>query len=264
MNRRLNAWVLLLLAGLAGFGLLGCEDDDDGNNNLGNNDAVVGIWRHTVTNVEEETVELTADGVINWVIADLQNEICVSAEGTWEADSDSITTTDDLGSSSVAYTVSGNTLVITAEDGEEINYTRITTMVDCDDYGFSSGGMDATVDGVARSLDNFTMAVVDSDTGMLTIMGSDLSRQIVLVLEAATPGTYSLSSGDNSATYVPSTLNPSDFYMATIGMGSGSVVITANSENVVTGTFSFVGQHISSMSTVTVTSGSFSIPYSVE
>jgi hypothetical protein len=264
MNRRLNAWVLLLLAGLLGFGLLGCEDDDDDNNNLGNNDAVVGIWRHTVANMEEETVELTADGVINWVIADLQNDICISSEGTWEADSDSITTTDDLGSSTVAFTVSGNSLVITAEDGEELTYTRISTMVDCDDYGFASGGMSATIDGTARNLDNFTMAAVDSDTGMLMIMGSDLSRQIVLSLEAATPGTYNLSSGDNSATYVPSTLNPSDFYLAMIGMGSGSVVITSNSGNVVSGTFTYVAQHISSMATVSVTSGSFSVPYTVE
>jgi len=259
MNRRLHILGLFLLAGLFSFSLLGCEDDDDDNNN-GSGNGLVGIWRQTVAGVEEETIQMESDGSLTWVIADLALEDCMSMDGTWDADADSITTTVGVISSTVAYTVSANTLTIVDEDGEEFVYSRIGAMIDCDHYGFGGGGgtMGVMVNGTAYDLGAFASAVIDG--GNMMIVGGDLTRQIVLSLDGITAGTYNLNTGQNMGSYVPLITAPADMYVASLGMGSGQVVITSVANNTVQGTFSFTGQHLSSIATVAVTNGQFSVP----
>ncbi|MCB9473145.1 MAG: hypothetical protein H6678_04970 [Candidatus Delongbacteria bacterium] len=247
------------LSALLGFGLISCEDDSSDSNNTGA-DAVVGIWQHTEAGVDEETIQMTSTGAITWVLADLAAETCISFEGTWSADADSITTTGTVGTSSVAYTVSGNTLTIVDEDGEDFSYTRISTMIDCDHYNFGSttGTMTATIDGTVYTLNSFTTAM--RADGAMGIVAGDFTRQIQFNLLGDTAGTYSLGTAGNSATYIPNIATPLDLFMATFGMGSGSVEITSVANDTITGTFSFTGVPLSGTGSHTITNGSFSIP----
>ena len=254
--RTLTLAGLVLTAVLSTGCLFGSDDDDD---NGGNPSQLAGIWRHnTVENnqtIEQETVELVADGTTVSVFADYTLEECLSWDGTWSADEDSIHTTVEtpLGpySSTVAYDLSGNTLTIHDEDGETLVYTRLTEMVDCSDYDFGSptgwsGTFGATVDGAPMDFgDN---VYVEVDNGVLGFGGFDGVSNLAFVLDGGTVGAYT---EDNAAgTYVPNVADYMNSYVST------DLALQLNTATATTlaGTFTFTAANISNpMDMVTIT-----------
>ena len=122
--------------------------------------------------------------------------------------------------------------------------------------------MTATIDGTVYTLNSFTTAM--RADGAMGIVAGDFTRQIQFNLLGDTAGTYSLGVAGNSATYIPSIATPLDFFMATFGMGSGSVEITSVANDTITGTFAFTGVPLSGTGSAAITNGSFSIPITTQ
>jgi hypothetical protein len=257
----------LSLAGLALTAVLstGClfGDDDDDDNGGGNPSALVGIWRHTFVEnsvtVEEVTAQLNADGSMTQVDADFEAEICFSIDGTWTADEDSIYTSYTFGSqtetSAVAYNLNGSTLTI-HEDGETLVYTRLSEMVDCSDYDFSSptgwtGTMGATVDGVPFNFgDN---VYVEVDSGILGFGGFSGASNLAFALDGTTAGSY--TEDNAAATFTPDVSDYLNSYVST----ELTLQLTTATATQVAGTFSFSAANISNPMDVVTVTGQFSL-----
>ncbi|MFA7330007.1 MAG: hypothetical protein WC326_02930 [Candidatus Delongbacteria bacterium] len=245
----------VLLAGSLFTGCFESDDDDDG----GGNPALTGVWRHNVVEnnqtIEQETVELVSDGNMINVLADYTLEQCLSFEGTWTADEDSIRTTVEtpLGpySTSVAFELSGNTLTIHDEDGETMVYSRLTTMVDCSDYEFGSSGQwtgsfGALVNGASMDFGN--NVYVEFEDGMLGFGGLFGTANMAFVLDGQAVGTYTEENA--AATYVP---NVAD-YMNAFVSSELTLQLTTSTATHIAGTFSYQAANISAPAeTVTVT-----------
>lgn len=83
------------------------------------------------------SAELLADGSLNRIDANFIAQQCESFEGTWSASEDSITTIMDFGagneSATMAYVLNGTTLTVTFESGSVETYTKVSTLLTCDD-----------------------------------------------------------------------------------------------------------------------------------
>ncbi len=137
-----------------------------------------GIWRRADSGVAESTLRLAANGSFSRVVANLAGSSCASSSGTWRVDGETlrlqINTVDNAPSSSAesyAFTIEGGRLGLAGSASSE-EFTRISSMVSCVDYGFGSwaGLLRASVDGVEV---NFSVAdiLLNVDGGQIEIEG---------------------------------------------------------------------------------------------
>jgi hypothetical protein len=244
---------------LAGSLFTGCFESDDDNGGGGGNSDLNGIWRMTeIVNgdtLQQVSAELLANGSLNNTYADFIAQQCAGFEGTWSASEDSITTTVNYGagseSATVAYTLSGTTLTITDESGDVETYTKVTTMLTCNDYGFGmleswTGSFGALVNGVSMNFG--TNVYVELQDGMLGFGGFNGVSNMAFVLDGQAVGSYT---EDNAAgTYMP---NIAD-YMNAFVSSELTLELTVSTATHIAGTFSFQGANISAPTeTVTVT-----------
>lgn len=125
----------------------------------------------------------------------------------------------------------------------------------------NSGGnsMSAKVNGSAWTADLSVQG--NKSTGspvVLTLAGTGSGSQInITVSDYSGPGTYSTSNGLNAIYTNTSTLA---VYTANMAMGSGSVVVSSETNGLVQGTFSFTGaQATGGTGSASITEGTFRI-----
>ena len=113
-------WFLILAVG-AGvvLGIVGCSDDDDDDGGGGN--PLVGTWKATSFNGQalddsiSVVVTLRSDGTASSTYS--LGGATETLNGTWNTDGGTLNVTTDGETESAAYSVSGDTLTITDEEG---------------------------------------------------------------------------------------------------------------------------------------------------
>ena len=142
------------------------------------------------------------------------------------------------------------------------------TLGSCDKNEDDPGGGDdppssnftAKVDGNNFSAVQYA-ASVDENHNLVIGGVNNQGSTIVLVLSNFNgEGTFNFSpSSQNGAIYTPDTTNFLNLYSTSGENGTGNVIITGwnGTDSIITGTFSFVAQHFTDGSTVTVTEGVF-------
>jgi hypothetical protein len=248
---------LLLVTSLL---LAGCESDSDDDN--GGGSAPTGVWQYTEmqgsTTVSQQTLQINSNGTWVNVMADYVDEECMSFNGSWTADEDSIHSTMGSQTWVMAYAHSGNTLTIIDPQGGPTAYTRINAMVSCDDYDFGgtgdlwSGTLSATVGGTAMTFSTFIYG--GSDSGILAFWGNGGTRQLQFNVMGDQPGTYPLGTS-NMAIYVPDTATPTVLFTTVMALAEGTLTLSTVTATHIAGTFSFTAMNVGTMQTVQVTNG---------
>lgn len=157
-----------------------------------------GIWRATQPGLSESTIRLASDGTFTRVVANLAGSECESASGTWRVDGETlrvqISTVSNAPASVVenyAFSLEAGRLRLDGSGSTE-EFSGISSMVSCVDYGFGSWGglLRAEVDGVQIDFDVVAVRV-DVGGGTVEIEGLYSSgadqRQLVLQIDGS-PG----------------------------------------------------------------------------
>lgn len=214
------------------------------------------------------SAELLADGSLNRIDANFIAQQCESFEGTWSASEDSITTIMDFGagneSATMAYVLNGTTLTVTFESGSVETYTKVSTLLTCDDYGFGepelwTGTFGALVDGSPMNFGN--NAYVEEDNGVLGFGAYSGNSILAFVLDGGAAGSYTETNA--AATYTPDFNNAYESFVATSEVVGTSLTLslTASTATHIAGSFSFQASNISAPAeTVTVT-GQFDLTH---
>jgi hypothetical protein len=260
----------LFIAGLLSLNFSSCDSSDDDENN---NNGLAGVWQNTVSGVSQTTINLDNDNTFEAVEADYLLEECedqlfVSDITRWWNDDDSLYISTNFANQSdtmsIAYILDGNNLIITDdEDGSDEIFTRINDMIDCDHYDWESGSgvgfgtMTADVNGTQTDFSSIVLLTTDS--GIFGILGNNTVGQITFSLTSLNAGTYSFGSAGNLASYIPNINDDTTIYMATSGIGSGTLEISSYANNTAVGTFEFTGMNFSDQTTVSITNGQFNI-----
>ena len=112
-------WFLILLVGAGvALGTVGCSDDDDDG---GGGNPLVGTWKATSYNGQalDSSISVVAtfrsDGTATTTM-NIGGEVD-TADGTWSAENGTLTVTSDGETDSASYSISGNTLTISDEQG---------------------------------------------------------------------------------------------------------------------------------------------------
>lgn len=261
-ERNAMSWMkhtlLALAVAVAAVGLTSCEEDDDSTTG----DGIGGIWRSTTVEngntVLQETVNLGAGGICSVVNADFVLQECFGVDGTWSATDDSVTTIIMGVTTTVAYSVSGDAVSITNEDGTISNYSRVGSMPTCDDYGF--GGTD-TWDGTFTAnvggtvVDFSTNLYVETEASVMGFGGFNGSKNLAFVLENTTAGTYNEDTA--AGTYMPNITVTTDAYIST----SLTLNLSMVESNHIVGTFSFEDVNPFNFQTISVTDGQINITH---
>lgn len=250
-----------LFAGLlvAGIGFIGCDDDNDSASG-GDLDSVVGVWQRTQANVEQETIQIAADGTWEMVFADYVAEACFTGSGTYAVEDDSLVIVDTGDTTRVAWSRSGSSLTVAdPEDASITVYASVASLPTCESYGFGggnpglwSGTMTASVDGAAMNFGEYIYGAVDN--GMVVFGGNGGTRQIQFAILGQAAGNYDLGSG-SMGIYVPDTNNPTTMLTTVAGLASGTANFSTLSSTRIVGTFSFSAINASTMETVSITNG---------
>lgn len=129
---------------------------------------------------------------------------------------------------------------------------------DSDNNTPTGNAMTAKVDGAAWSASLAVQGNKSAGTPVvLTLAGTGSGSQINLsVVNYNGPGTYSVSNGLTAVYTNTSTL---EVYTATQGLGSGSLVVSSESNGLVQGTFSFTAASTGGGASKNITEGSYRI-----
>ncbi|WP_338759217.1 DUF6252 family protein [Bernardetia sp. ABR2-2B] len=121
----------------------------------------------------------------------------------------------------------------------------------------AGGSMSAKVDGQNFKATTSVEGVI-SNNGILSVKGKSSTpnslRQINFVILEYEVGTYSLSSGGNSAAWAEGSDQASLYVIE-----SGEITITENTSTNIKGTFEFVSSNIDRSKTRTITEGKFDV-----
>ena len=177
MRRRFLLVPVLFLTLLGAGCPLGTETEGD----EASADALVGIWRVTVPQEYESTLELFANGTFEVIDAEFGSQTCSTESGVWGAEGGVISATVTLingqavsESEEVPYELSGNTLTLNYVGDEPEVLVRADAMPTCADYGWPSFVSSAVIDGVPFEANSNPPVVVLQDAidaGFLSISG---------------------------------------------------------------------------------------------
>lgn len=124
-----------------------------------------------------------------------------------------------------------------------------------------SSNFSAKVDGDAFSATQYAASVDENHNLIVGGVNSQGSTVVLALANFTGEGSFNFSpNSESGAFYTPDTTNFLNIY-GTIGEnGNGSAVVTGwnGTDSIISGTFSFVAEHITNGSTVTVTEGVFS------
>lgn len=248
---------LMLVASLLAF-MIGCSADNDDGNSPEPSNGLVGVW-HYSNQSEALTYQFDDNGTWRVVYEFLDQGGCTAFAGDWTANDDRITLASAGGGSVQSpYSLQGDQLDLGSDttDVGILTFTRVSTMLNCDDYTCAENFINASVNGVTKHYGGSASFWNESE---LDFYFTDWVSEEFQIgdLPSLAPGTYPIGTSQSPIIMLRS-ISDTYTYYANSTMGSGEIVITESSDSCVSGTFHGVLVNSGATDSVRVETGEFS------